>query len=372
MPGPNIVSPPVEIGPSQPVSCIENPLQEFCTVTPPPEVVCVPGSSDPECAPDPCTVNPDECQPSPSEGLELAFAQEVLAENCALCHGPALTPQVAGAGVNFITDFDALVENGWVIECAAESSRIVQVLRSKHDGRVDALTLAELTPRDIQLVTNYIDLGCSETEKLCAEQPALEGCARVQAERVLDRQCGDCHGQVQRDSESQTGMSAFDFVEIDQMVRMIGSGLVRPCDSSGSQLVVRMNDGTMPPAQFPQRVLRPSDKKLITDFIDGLCTPPATSERQRLEEVLRSSCGSCHGQSAIDSGTLQGVVLLEDIVALERDGWLIPCNSTASPVVQRMRSGDMPPLDSGGPRPSPADVEALAVFVDRPCSAPAP
>ena len=135
-----------------------------------------------------------------------------------------------------------------------------------------------------------------------------------------------------------------------------------------------MRDGSMPPGDSFQPALRATDEQRVTTFIDGLCTPPATpeliDERLRPEAMLGSSCGDCHGQAAVDSGTVQGTVLLENIELLQRQSWLVPCNSGGSAIVEQMRNGTMPPFDSEAPRPLASDIEALAAFVDRPCVAP--
>lgn len=300
------------------------------------------------------------------------MGESILAENCGHCHGPALTRGQAQAGVNYITDFDLLVANGFVSECAAESSRLIQMMRNDHDGKFTELP--EVPPRDIDRVADYIDWGCTATQTLCAEQPALSGCAMVEAERVLDQRCGMCHGEAQRERQRQTGVQGFSFLEIDDMSTLLARGLVIPCDSEGSPLVRRMRDGSMPPADSFQPSLRMTDEQRVTTFIDGLCTPPVTpeliDERLRLEELLRASCGDCHGQVAVDSGSVQASALLENIELLQRQSWLIPCNSAGSPLVQRMRTGDMPPFDSDAPRLTSNDIEALAQFVDRPCVAP--
>jgi hypothetical protein len=156
---------------------------------------------------------------------------------------------------------------------------------------------------------------------------------------------------------------------------MIRSGLVIPCNSAASPLVQRVRDGSMPPSGSGQLGLRASDEALVTTFIDGMCSAPEApevlEEYARLEAVLRSSCAECHHSSALDVGFIGSFPFAEDIPGLEREGWLIPCNSGASALIQAMRSGSMPPPSSTAPRPSPADIDALAALVDRACIAPA-
>ncbi len=343
---------------------------------PDPVPPCQPGSNAPECAedpPEPCDLYPalPNCPPS-EDPYGRGRVTLMLAEWCGACHGPALTVQQAQAGINFITDLDALVDAGYLRECAAEQSPVVNVLRAKH-GFTNGLV--DVPEADIDFIVAEFDRDCSATRRLCVEQPELQGCAAVQAERVLDLRCGMCHGQAQRERESITGVNAFSFLEIDSMPDMIRSGLVIPCSSAGSPLVQRMRDGSMPPSGSGQLGPRRSDQALVTSFIDGLCgapeAPEIAAEYARLEAVLSSSCADCHHSSALDVGFIGSFTFAEDIPGLEREGWLIPCNSGGSQLIRAMRSGSMPPPSSTEPRPSTADIDALAALVDRPCAAPA-
>lgn len=98
-----------------------------------------------------------EVGPSTSE-LELAraAAENVLRANCGQCHGPQLTPAAAQAGMNFIDDLDALVNDGKLVPLAADQSPVVRRMR---DGTMPPLGTFGPRPseRDIELVANFVD-----------------------------------------------------------------------------------------------------------------------------------------------------------------------------------------------------------------------
>lgn len=95
--------------------------------------------------------------PSTSE-LELAraAAENVLRANCGQCHGPQLTPAAAQAGMNFIDDLDALVNDGKLVPLASDQSPVVRRMR---DGTMPPLGSLGPRPseRDIELVASFVD-----------------------------------------------------------------------------------------------------------------------------------------------------------------------------------------------------------------------
>jgi mono/diheme cytochrome c family protein len=97
---------------------------------------------------------------------------------------------------------------------------------------------------------------------------------------------------------------------------------------------------------------------------------PAPSEaelaRAAAENVLRANCGQCHGPALTPAAARAGMNYIDDIDALVDNGKIIPLDSARSAVVRRMREGSMPPLGSGGPRPSERDIDAVAEFIDNP------
>jgi mono/diheme cytochrome c family protein len=88
--------------------------------------------------------------------LARAGATNVLASNCGQCHGPALTPLQASAGMNYIQDMDKLAENGKLIPGNSAGSRIIQRMK---DGSMPPLTSgkAKVSDADIDVVAQFID-----------------------------------------------------------------------------------------------------------------------------------------------------------------------------------------------------------------------
>jgi serine/threonine-protein kinase len=98
--------------------------------------------------------------PTPGGGgteaeLAKAAAENVLAANCGQCHGPALTPQQAQAGMNYINDIDKLVETGKIVPLNAAGSRIIQ--RMVKGEMPPVSTGRTVTEADINIVSEYIN-----------------------------------------------------------------------------------------------------------------------------------------------------------------------------------------------------------------------
>jgi mono/diheme cytochrome c family protein len=128
-------------------TCADNSLLAGCEG---PDLAAAPnvdGESDPGSNP----------APSNSE-LELAraAAENVLRANCGQCHGPLLTPAAARAGMNFIDDIDALVNQGKLVPLSSEESPVVRRMR---DGSMPPLGTNGPRPsdRDIEIVADFVD-----------------------------------------------------------------------------------------------------------------------------------------------------------------------------------------------------------------------
>ena len=125
-------------------SCDQNPLLAKC-------VAANPGpSTGPATGPDPNDDLSDEAK------LAKAAAENVLASNCGQCHGPALTPQQAQAGMNYIDDIDELVSTGKIVPLNSAGSRIVQRMVRGEMPPVSS-GLPQVTEADINTVSQYID-----------------------------------------------------------------------------------------------------------------------------------------------------------------------------------------------------------------------
>jgi mono/diheme cytochrome c family protein len=126
-------------------SCDDNPLLAGC-----------PGADGPD---DPVEGAPgdDDIEASDSE-LELAraAAENVLRVNCGQCHGPQLSEAAARAGMNYINDIDALVNEGKIVPLAPEDSPVV---RRMQEGSMPPLNNDGPRPsaRDIEVVADFVD-----------------------------------------------------------------------------------------------------------------------------------------------------------------------------------------------------------------------
>jgi mono/diheme cytochrome c family protein len=134
-------------------TCEDNPLLADCPL--PPEDVAgnpLPPRDDPGPAPgdDPG----DDGQSA--EDLARAAAENVLASRCGGCHGPALTPAQASAGMNYIDDMERLAEEGKIVPLNSAGSRVIERMR---DGSMPPTQsqLDRVPDADINIVAQFID-----------------------------------------------------------------------------------------------------------------------------------------------------------------------------------------------------------------------
>jgi serine/threonine-protein kinase len=138
-----------DVAPVQRETCDDNPLLAGC-----PAVTPAPGASSAATGP---TTAPAAAAPkSDPAALAKAAAENVLASNCGQCHGPALTPDQAKAGMNYINDIDQLVATGKIVPLDSAGSRVVQRMVKGEMPPVSS-GLPRVTDADIQTVASYID-----------------------------------------------------------------------------------------------------------------------------------------------------------------------------------------------------------------------
>lgn len=109
------------------------------------------------------------------------------------------------------------------------------------------------------------------------------------------------------------------------------------------------------------------------DDDDDQVTPPGPPEppepeidvvTAQAQNVLLVNCGSCHGTQLNERTAKAGMNYINDMVQLAENGKLVPLNSGASLIIQRMRDGSMPPPEEGLPRVREADIEIVANYID--------
>lgn len=100
-------------------------------------------------------------EPIPDEEPLYVAARNVLVDHCGVCHGSQLTEDQASAAINYIDDWNKLIQVGLVRACAPERSRIVQVMRT---GEMPPPQSGWFPASDaeIELVVAAIERGCND------------------------------------------------------------------------------------------------------------------------------------------------------------------------------------------------------------------
>jgi mono/diheme cytochrome c family protein len=91
---------------------------------------------------------------------------------------------------------------------------------------------------------------------------------------------------------------------------------------------------------------------------------PADLARAQAANILESNCGQCHGPALSVDDAFAGMNYINDFDQLVENGKVQPLNSAGSRIIQRMRSGEMPPTGSGQDRVSDAEIDTVASYID--------
>jgi mono/diheme cytochrome c family protein len=93
---------------------------------------------------------------------------------------------------------------------------------------------------------------------------------------------------------------------------------------------------------------------------------PAALAKAAAVNVLAANCGQCHGPALTEQQAQAGMNYINDIDKLVSTGKIVPLDSAGSRIVQRMVKGEMPPVGSGLPRVTEADINTVAQYIDNP------
>jgi hypothetical protein len=141
---------------------------------------------------------------------------------------------------------------------------------------------------------------------------------------------------------------------------------------------------TSPPGEEPAEPIRPyretcEDNPLLADCprpeqsFGGAPPPqPDTAEEPLViavaRNVLSSYCGACHGSGLTAGAASASINYIDDWSQLLAAGLIERCAPERSRVVSLMRSGAMPPPDSGRYRVSEAEIELVEAAIDLDCA----
>jgi hypothetical protein len=150
-------------------------------------------TTGPVAASDPDAASPLDCPPTrvESDVSELpkatasGAAVNFMATWCASCHVPGAA-EPAPAGPSMATDFNRMIDEGFVIDCDAERSPIIIGMRANEMPPPDYFGVSPSSV-DIDQVAIFIEFRCTDAENACAENPSEPGCDAVLAARRARR-----------------------------------------------------------------------------------------------------------------------------------------------------------------------------------------
>jgi mono/diheme cytochrome c family protein len=98
----------------------------------------------------------------------------------------------------------------------------------------------------------------------------------------------------------------------------------------------------------------------------AVATPktPAELARETAQNILLSNCGGCHGTQLTQQTARAGMNFINDMQKLADNKKIIPLDAEASPIIIRMRSGNMPPANEGGVKVSDAEIDIVANYIN--------
>jgi hypothetical protein len=104
---------------------------------------------------------------------------------CASCHAPGAA-EPAPSGPLEVTDFNRMIDEGFVIDCDGERSPIIISMRANEMPPPDYFGVSPISS-EVDQVVIFIELDCSDRENTCAESPSEPGCGEVLAARRARR-----------------------------------------------------------------------------------------------------------------------------------------------------------------------------------------
>ena len=133
---------------------------------------------------------PLDCPPTrvysdESKSTASGAAVNIMGALCSNCHA-ADAAEPAPAGPLVATDFNRMIDEGFVLDCNAERSPIIISMQAGEMPPLDYFGFPA-TDADIGSVVRFIEFLCTDEENACAENPSEPGCDAVIAARRARR-----------------------------------------------------------------------------------------------------------------------------------------------------------------------------------------
>lgn len=188
--------------------------------------------------------------------------------------------------------------------------------------------------------------------------------------------CVRCHGP----SRNAGGIAATPAFE--GLGDLVARGLLDPCNPDASPIVTSMREGRMPPPE--DTFFTDGDRQRIEDGIAYMCELPTSLVARpqfcrdvpfypecgvvNVETLLSRDCGHCHGESAADGDRVPlGNADVGDLASLIEAGYIVPCDSQASPLLKALRAGSAAPHNTCVRFPEPFELREIEELVDGLC-----
>jgi hypothetical protein len=92
--------------------------------------------------------------------------------------------------------------------------------------------------------------------------------------------------------------------------------------------------------------------------------PPRVLEEGEVYQVLAYYCEECHYRPVGPTSAIDGFWDIDDMDAMVRTGKVTPGDGEGSRLIQRIRSGEMPPVSAEGPLIPAATVDRLVDYIN--------
>lgn len=190
------------------------------------------------------------------------------------------------------------------------------------------------------------------------------------ANTVFRAMCVGCHSESSEDAAKPY---------FEGLGDLVAQGLVDPCAPDDSPFVASFREGRMPPQGAAQ--LSRIDLEVMEQGFPPMCEPLPLGgffceeapgypgcKIVLVETRLNRACGHCHGRNArAELYTPLGQAEIGDLASLVEGGFVVPCDADASPVVQVLRKGLVPPHATCIEFPPASTIRLTEDFIDGLC-----